>query len=104
VRSNSRGRDTVAVKAGYHIVMLTKLERYIGEYVIHCHILDHGDRGMMMNVNVVSEDSQDNGTISPALELTVSHTFNGWFDFPGAFSPSWDQLLKVVIESENPHE
>jgi FtsP/CotA-like multicopper oxidase with cupredoxin domain len=55
----------VAVKAGYNIVMLTKFERYIGEYVIHCHILDHEDQGMMMNVNVVPEDSQDPGTISP---------------------------------------
>jgi L-ascorbate oxidase len=58
-------RDTIAVKLGYQIIMLTKFERYIGEYVIHCHILDHEDQGMMMNVNVVPEDSQDKGTITP---------------------------------------
>jgi hypothetical protein len=28
------------------------LERYIGEYVLHCHILDHEDQGMMQDVQI----------------------------------------------------
>ncbi|QSJ16090.1 multicopper oxidase domain-containing protein [Nostoc sp. UHCC 0702] len=37
----------------YKIVLRTRYQRYIGEFVIHCHILDHEDQGMMQNVNIV---------------------------------------------------
>ncbi|HEY0043830.1 MAG TPA: multicopper oxidase family protein [Allosphingosinicella sp.] len=45
-------KDTIFVKAGYTIGMRTRYQRYIGEYVLHCHILDHEDQGMMQNVRV----------------------------------------------------
>ncbi len=45
-------KDTLFVKQGYHIVTRTRYERYIGEYVLHCHILDHEDQGMMANVAI----------------------------------------------------
>jgi FtsP/CotA-like multicopper oxidase with cupredoxin domain len=34
----------------YTIVMRTRYQRYIGEFVLHCHILDHEDQGMMQNI------------------------------------------------------
>ncbi|WP_157871972.1 multicopper oxidase family protein [Gloeothece verrucosa] len=37
----------------YTIVVRTRYKRYIGEFVLHCHILDHEDQGMMENVNIV---------------------------------------------------
>ncbi|HEY9832720.1 MAG TPA: multicopper oxidase domain-containing protein, partial [Stenomitos sp.] len=37
----------------YKIVLRTRYQRYIGEFVLHCHILDHEDQGMMQNVNIV---------------------------------------------------
>ena len=37
----------------YTIKIRTRYERYIGQYVLHCHILDHEDQGMMQNVEVV---------------------------------------------------
>ncbi|MBD2435556.1 multicopper oxidase domain-containing protein [Nostoc sp. FACHB-110] len=37
----------------YKIIVRTRYQRYIGEFVIHCHILDHEDQGMMQNVNIV---------------------------------------------------
>ncbi len=40
----------------YTITLRTRYERYIGEYVLHCHILDHEDQGMMQNVAVVLPD------------------------------------------------
>ncbi|MGP9820611.1 multicopper oxidase family protein [Salinarimonas sp. NSM] len=43
-------KDTLFVKPGYRVVMRTRYERYIGEFVLHCHILDHEDQGMMQNV------------------------------------------------------
>ena len=36
----------------YTIKVRTRYQRYIGEYVLHCHILDHEDQGMMQNVEV----------------------------------------------------
>ena len=40
----------------YTITIRTRYERYIGEFVLHCHILDHEDQGMMQNVEVVVPD------------------------------------------------
>jgi len=37
----------------YTVKVRTRYQRYIGEYVLHCHILDHEDQGMMQNVEVV---------------------------------------------------
>jgi L-ascorbate oxidase len=46
-------------KGVYTIVIRTRYERYIGEYVLHCHILDHEDQGMMQNVLIDLPDGQD---------------------------------------------
>jgi L-ascorbate oxidase len=46
-------KDTLFVEEGYKATIRTRYERYIGEFVLHCHILDHEDRGMMQNVAIV---------------------------------------------------
>ncbi|WP_051695154.1 multicopper oxidase domain-containing protein [Caulobacter sp. UNC358MFTsu5.1] len=51
-------KDTLFVKRGYKIAVRTRYERYIGEYVLHCHILDHEDQGMMANVKIGIPDGQ----------------------------------------------
>jgi L-ascorbate oxidase len=43
----------VASSGVYTIKIRTRYQRYVGEYVLHCHILDHEDQGMMQNVAVV---------------------------------------------------
>ena len=40
----------------YTIKIRTRYQRYIGEYVLHCHILDHEDQGMMQNVAIQIQD------------------------------------------------
>lgn len=40
----------------YQVVVRSKYERYIGDFVLHCHILDHEDQGMMQNVRIVLPD------------------------------------------------
>jgi FtsP/CotA-like multicopper oxidase with cupredoxin domain len=30
----------------------SRYERYIGQFVLHCHILDHEDQGMMQIVEI----------------------------------------------------
>jgi L-ascorbate oxidase len=55
-------KDTIWVKSAqlkdkpvgiYTVIVRTRYQRYIGEYVLHCHILDHEDQGMMQNVQIV---------------------------------------------------
>lgn len=46
----------------YTVVVRTRYERYIGDYVLHCHILDHEDLGMMQNVRVDLPDGRG-GTV-----------------------------------------
>ncbi|MFJ4376256.1 multicopper oxidase family protein [Pseudomonas japonica] len=36
----------------YTVYVKTRYQRYIGEFVLHCHILDHEDQGMMQNVRI----------------------------------------------------
>lgn len=48
-------RDTLFVRQGEPPVKVrTRYERYIGLFVIHCHILDHEDQGMMDLVEIVN--------------------------------------------------
>ncbi|MEM8640889.1 MAG: multicopper oxidase family protein [Cyanobacteria bacterium P01_G01_bin.54] len=52
VKAQSDKKDQVETKP-YRIVVRTRYQRYIGEFVLHCHILDHEDQGMMQNVEIV---------------------------------------------------
>lgn len=45
-------RDTVNVPAGGYVDIAFKIEEK-GIWMLHCHILDHEDNGMMMTVNVI---------------------------------------------------
>jgi L-ascorbate oxidase len=48
----------------YTIKIRTRYQRYIGEFVLHCHILDHEDQGMMQNVQIQIQDGAG-GTAPP---------------------------------------
>ena len=55
-------KDTLFVRAGYRVYIRTRYERYIGDFVLHCHILDHEDQGMMENVRIsLSGDGERHG-------------------------------------------
>ncbi|AZZ92307.1 multicopper oxidase family protein [Hahella sp. KA22] len=53
-----------APKGIYTLMVRTRYQRYIGEYVLHCHILDHEDQGMMQNVSIVLPDGQGGSVAS----------------------------------------
>ncbi|MEA1673414.1 multicopper oxidase family protein [Nitrospirillum sp. BR 11163] len=55
---------TDKTKGYYRLIVRTRYERYIGEYVLHCHILDHEDQGMMQNVEIGVGDG--NGGLAKA--------------------------------------
>ncbi len=40
----------------YIVTFRTRYERYVGDFVLHCHILDHEDQGMMQNVRIALPD------------------------------------------------
>ena len=48
----------------YTVVVRTHYRRYIGDFVLHCHILDHEDQGMMQNVRIALPDG-DGGVANP---------------------------------------
>lgn len=56
-------KDTLLVMQGHKIEIATRYQRYIGEYVLHCHILEHEDQGMMQNVKVVLPDGKGGGDL-----------------------------------------
>jgi L-ascorbate oxidase len=56
-------KDTLLVMANHKIEIATRYQRYIGEYVLHCHILEHEDQGMMQNVKVVLPDGKGGGAM-----------------------------------------
>ncbi|WP_084299954.1 multicopper oxidase family protein [Chitinimonas koreensis] len=47
-----------AQKGMYKVVVRTRYERYIGDFVLHCHILDHEDQGMMQNIRIALPDGK----------------------------------------------
>jgi FtsP/CotA-like multicopper oxidase with cupredoxin domain len=55
--TDSQGRilwkDTLFVPQGESRRLRTRYRRYIGTFVLHCHILDHEDQGMMELVQIV---------------------------------------------------
>jgi FtsP/CotA-like multicopper oxidase with cupredoxin domain len=57
-------KDTLFIKPNYQIVMRTRYQRYIGDFVLHCHILDHEDQGMMQNIRIAIPDGSGGATPS----------------------------------------
>jgi L-ascorbate oxidase len=58
--ANMKGvwKDTIFVRLGYTVYVRTRYQRYIGDFVLHCHILEHEDKGMMQNVRIGIPDGE----------------------------------------------
>lgn len=46
-------RDSLYLKEGLNAVFRTRFERFTGDFMLHCHILFHGDHGMTQHVRIV---------------------------------------------------
>jgi FtsP/CotA-like multicopper oxidase with cupredoxin domain len=57
-------KDTVFVQNDYQVHVRSTYDRYIGEFVMHCHILDHEDSGMMANILVVPDVAAPGGGLA----------------------------------------
>ncbi|MEM1177477.1 MAG: multicopper oxidase domain-containing protein [Acidobacteriota bacterium] len=55
-----RWQDTIDIPLnGGSVTLKHRLGDFVGLYVMHCHILQHEDRGMMMNILLVPNDEND---------------------------------------------
>lgn len=45
-------KDTIFTPENHLIEVRSRYQRYIGKFVLHCHILDHEDEGMMQQVQI----------------------------------------------------
>ena len=54
-------KDTLFIKSGAKVKVRTRYVRYVGQFVIHCHILPHEDLGMMQVVEVVAPTAHMHG-------------------------------------------
>jgi hypothetical protein len=52
---------------------MTKYERYIGEFVMHCNILDREDGGMMTNIEIVPDTSAAGNGLGMSGMKRVQH-------------------------------
>ncbi len=66
-------KDTIFVQNDYEVHIRTTYDRYIGEYVMHCHILDHEDSGMMANILIVPDASAPGGGLGMPGMKTMSN-------------------------------
>ena len=48
-------KDTVMLKQDLRVAIRTRYERFTGDFVTHCHIMFHGDHGMMQNLRIAAE-------------------------------------------------
>lgn len=55
----------------YKFVVRTRYDRYIGQFVLHCHILDHEDQGMMQNVEIVLPNGKGGVTEGMAKDMAA---------------------------------
>lgn len=51
-------KDTVMLKQDLRVAFRTRYERFTGDFVTHCHIMYHGDHGMMQNLRIAAQDGE----------------------------------------------
>ena len=51
-------KDTLLVTPSQPVTLRSRYEVFDGKFVLHCHILDHEDQGMMQNVEIVRRAGQ----------------------------------------------
>lgn len=60
--------DAALPTNGGSVTVDHRVSDFDGVYVVHCHILHHEDRGMMINVMTAPSQEQDPGGLFPGLD------------------------------------
>lgn len=58
-------KDTVFLKKDVRVAFRMRYERFTGDFVAHCHIMYHGDHGMMENLRIAA--------VGEAPAMTMTH-------------------------------
>ncbi|HEU5284957.1 MAG TPA: multicopper oxidase domain-containing protein, partial [Sphingomicrobium sp.] len=48
-------KDTIFLKQDLRVAFRTRYERFTGDFVTHCHIMVHGDEGMMLKLSIADD-------------------------------------------------
>ncbi len=59
--TSARAPRSEQPKGIYTVIVRTRYRRYIGDFVLHCHILEHEDQGMMQNVRIALPGASPHG-------------------------------------------
>jgi L-ascorbate oxidase len=70
-------RDTIFVKQGYQIYVRSHYTEFDGAFVLHCHILDHEDQGMMQNVVIQGPGTPSAAASGATMGAMSAHHMNG---------------------------
>ncbi|SHK66606.1 Multicopper oxidase with three cupredoxin domains (includes cell division protein FtsP and spore coat protein CotA) [Reichenbachiella agariperforans] len=62
-------KDTYFVPSSDSIVLKTVYKDFVGDFVLHCHILDHEDQGMMQCVRIDSANTIGNYLLDQGIEF-----------------------------------
>lgn len=55
-------KDTIFLKQDLRVAFRTRYERFTGDFVTHCHIMFHGDHGMMLNLRIADDRASEGAT------------------------------------------
>ena len=64
-------KDTYFVRSDERTIIRTTYKNFTGKFVIHCHILDHEDQGMMQSVEILPPGDQKTAQLSYDADITV---------------------------------
>jgi len=89
---NDKGwKDTVLVNPNETVSVLVKFSDYSGQYLLHCHNLEHEDDGMMLNIQIDSPTGVKDEEASP-------ETFELYQNYPNPFNPQ--RLLNISWKNQ----
>ncbi len=101
---NDKGwKDTVLVNPSETVSVLVKFTDYSGNYLLHCHNLEHEDDGMMINIQISNPTNVETENHNP-------ESFELYQNYPNPFNPSTtikykldkpENFLKLSIYNTN---
>ena len=82
-------KETFRLDPGEVVVIGSKFTDHLGPYMLHCHMLQHEDHGMMTTFEVVKPEQADLAGSTPSLEAALAR------DIP---DPAVRQHVRAVID------
>jgi spore coat protein A len=95
-------KETFKIDPGEVVVVGTKFTDHLGAYMIHCHMLDHEDAGMMARFDVVAPGAGTPTTLTADEQIRTDRLLGAIRDNPGSPAPlGLVQSLKanVVVDT-----